>query len=467
MSNVSAALMSIILSKNRFSIQKGEARRVAEVAIGPSDTEIIRAATQLGITHHTSRLPSLLRHYNKETKQSMCNLKDMIIDKLEHYTTRITIKHTNIPAQIVMDTSNGKTPEIQSLTSLRGVAAVMVMFYHLAHRHVGIGPFRTLLNHGYLCVDLFFVLSGLVMAMTYANDFRHGLDLTRFRVFIARRLARIYPLYAVVTLFWIALILSGKVNDIVPHYFWTAVLVNVVLIQNWVMTFSIVGNSWSVSAEMAAYMLFPWLARVTLFRGTGMALAAVAVGCAMLISVTMLPDWFVTLPAFGRTGPLDVFLGVGPGPLLRCLAEFTFGLVTFRICSNMNTKLWHCLSRLDWVVGAALIGLFMCPGSDLMDVALMPLLILVLLPEKGLLAKLLKSAPLYTLGVWSYAIYLIHVRTFRLTGLTQAFLTSHHVPGSGFLGVLVGSSVAIAAAAVLHYTIERPGRRVVRRLLGA
>jgi hypothetical protein len=84
MSDVSAALVSTVLPKHGFELRKGDARRVAEIATGPSGPEIIRAATQLGITHHTSRLPSLLRHSNKETKQSPRNLKDMIIDKLEH-----------------------------------------------------------------------------------------------------------------------------------------------------------------------------------------------------------------------------------------------------------------------------------------------------------------------------------------------------------------------------------------------
>jgi peptidoglycan/LPS O-acetylase OafA/YrhL len=389
------------------------------------------------------------------------------IHLIRNYIAGITLNKIKVPEQLVINTSGGKNSEIRCLTGLRGVAATMVMFYHLAHRNVGYGPFRILLNHGYLCVDLFFVLSGLVMALTYAEDFRDGFDRTRFRVFISRRLARIYPLYAVITLLWLGLIFSGSVHDVLAKNFWITVMVNVVLIQNWVMTLSIVGNAWSISTEMAAYTLFPWLARVTLFRGKGLAVAAVGVGCAMLVAVTMLPDWFVTMPVFGRQGPLDVFLGVGPGPLLRCLAEFTFGLVVFRICKNINTTLWHSLSRFDWVVGAALVGLLMCPGTDLLAVALMPLLIIALSPEKGLLAKLLQSVPIYSLGIWSYAIYLIHVRVFRLTTHFIDFLTSHHIPCGGFLGVLAGSSVAIAAAALLHYTIERPGRRTMRRLLGA
>ena len=55
-----------------------------------------------------------------------------------------------------------KPTEIKSLTGLRGVAACFVVAYHYFNMSNGLGLFKPLLLHGYLCVDLFFwYLAGL------------------------------------------------------------------------------------------------------------------------------------------------------------------------------------------------------------------------------------------------------------------------------------------------------------------
>ena len=62
--------------------------------------------------------------------------------------------------------------EIRSLTGLRGCAAVMVMLYHFSLSvPVDTLPLESLLHNGYLCVDLFFVLSGFVMAYSQTGLF--------------------------------------------------------------------------------------------------------------------------------------------------------------------------------------------------------------------------------------------------------------------------------------------------------
>ena len=50
-------------------------------------------------------------------------------------------------------------PRYEILDGLRGVAAVFVLIYHLCETHFGLGAVHPL-NHGYLAVDFFFVLSG-------------------------------------------------------------------------------------------------------------------------------------------------------------------------------------------------------------------------------------------------------------------------------------------------------------------
>jgi peptidoglycan/LPS O-acetylase OafA/YrhL len=79
------------------------------------------------------------------------------------------------------------THRYDTLDTLRGVAAITVMLFHLASRQ----KIEQLLPHGYLAVDFFFILSGVVLAHAYEGRFGQGLDV---RGFVIRRLIRLYPL---------------------------------------------------------------------------------------------------------------------------------------------------------------------------------------------------------------------------------------------------------------------------------
>ena len=80
-------------------------------------------------------------------------------------------------------------PHFQILDALRGVAAVIVVFFHLAEP-LSTNHFDNVVNHGYLAVDFFFLLSGFVIG--YAYDDRWG-KLT-IGGFLRRRFERLQPL---------------------------------------------------------------------------------------------------------------------------------------------------------------------------------------------------------------------------------------------------------------------------------
>lgn len=92
-------------------------------------------------------------------------------------------------------------PEIRALTGVRGVAALLVVIYHWAMPYMPQGSvaFR-LFGRGYLFVDLFFVLSGFMMALNYGHLFENHVRWPAIRFFFLRRFARVYPLYFVVML---------------------------------------------------------------------------------------------------------------------------------------------------------------------------------------------------------------------------------------------------------------------------
>ena len=78
-------------------------------------------------------------------------------------------------------------PIYHSLNGLRGLAAIIVVLFH-AEAFFG----RQIAPGGYLAVDLFFVLSGFVIAHAYDHKFAQGLPAFTF---IRHRLIRFYPLY--------------------------------------------------------------------------------------------------------------------------------------------------------------------------------------------------------------------------------------------------------------------------------
>ena len=84
-------------------------------------------------------------------------------------------------------------PHYEILDGLRGVAALLVVFYHIFEglSFAAGGTLITTINHGYLAVDFFFILSGFVIG--YAYDDRLGKTMSLGN-FFKRRLIRLHPM---------------------------------------------------------------------------------------------------------------------------------------------------------------------------------------------------------------------------------------------------------------------------------
>ena len=80
-------------------------------------------------------------------------------------------------------------PHYEILDGLRGVAAIIVVAFHLLEAHAA-NAFTQIINHGYLAVDFFFLLSGFVVG--YAYDDRWG-KMSCWD-FYKRRLIRLHPM---------------------------------------------------------------------------------------------------------------------------------------------------------------------------------------------------------------------------------------------------------------------------------
>lgn len=172
-------------------------------------------------------------------------------------------------------------PRYEILDGLRGVAAVLVVVYHLFETYFHGGPDQPL-NHGYLAVDFFFVLSGFVIG--YAYDDRW--DRMSTWNFFKRRLVRLHPMVIFGTLFGALLFYFGACPDfpiigetspwmvlIVMLWGFTMIPMGTGMdIRGWGETNSLNGPAWSLQWEYFANVLY-----ALIFRRLGKAALAVCV----------------------------------------------------------------------------------------------------------------------------------------------------------------------------------------------
>ena len=346
--------------------------------------------------------------------------------------------------------------EIKALTGLRGVAALYVVFFHANGMHAFPAMVRPFVSHGYMAVDLFFILSGFVMAMTYGGLFQDGFSLKKFKHFLLLRLARIYPLYILVTLVtavMITTVLSEtyRFDDNVLR----ALPFNLTMTHAWHLAYSIVPPSWSISTEWAAYLLFPGSVLLAMGLPRRFALLGLAAAFAVLAAVAFGPYWMIHTRHF--PGQLNVVHSYAPGTTLRCLASFYIGLVAYRFRERIP-------ARAAAPLVAAALFLLCFRATDLWLIAVFAALIMALSHDRGVIARLLQSRIAYWLGLVSFALYLVH-------DLVQKIIFKSF-PVWGFdLGlsptawVYVSIAASLGIAALAHYYYEKPSRRWARALI--
>ena len=100
-------------------------------------------------------------------------------------------------------------PRYELLDGLRGVAAVLVIWYHF-FEGFATSPTDQMMNHGYLAVDFFFVLSGFVIGYAYDDRWRRGMTAGRFML---RRVIRLHPMVILAVLLGaVSYIIQGSVR---------------------------------------------------------------------------------------------------------------------------------------------------------------------------------------------------------------------------------------------------------------
>jgi peptidoglycan/LPS O-acetylase OafA/YrhL len=280
---------------------------------------------------------------------------------------------------------------MSSLDGLRGVAAVAVMMFHFDYFFLPQASLRDwlpFLNRAYLGVDVFFLISGFVMAHVY------GLRLCRdrranWRDFAALRFARIYPLFALTTLIMVVIHALSAAPLSWVSLSTRSLTLQPLLLQIWAPGLSWNYPSWSISTEAAAYAVFVFSAAPLLAGRHARIMGAVCIGVLAALSLS-------------NGGRLHVFNGLPA--LLRTLAEFSLGVLLYRAHLNRS----HHAPHVALLLAAGCAALALATGWDLPIVAVFAYLIYAVVNGDTLPSRLLNSAPATAVGAWSYSIYLWH-----------------------------------------------------------
>ncbi len=309
------------------------------------------------------------------------------------------------------------------------------------------------LASGYLGVDIFFLLSGFILSHVYHDDFK--LDFRqRYKNFMISRIARIYPVHAFILVFYIAYLtvaqLAGFKNDPVRFDEYVELLKQLFLIHAWGFSDYLNWNvpSWSISVELFAYLLFPFL--IVEFRQDKLMWRLVR----LLLSFIGLG-----LLCYYRKG-LNFSLDYG---LVRIFFEFNIGCALYGIAKSdvISIRTWNWVFNLSI---AALIIYFLFDVPPIYE-ALFEVIITVficgLFKGKGTIQKVLGSQIMFYLGEISFSIYMSHWLVFRMFANISDRLPS--IFNDTFAAVTTVIILTLIISHLLYTYVEMPGRKYIRK----
>ncbi len=307
-------------------------------------------------------------------------------------------------------------PHYEILNGLRGVAALMVIWYHVFEAFAT-SPIDQKFNHGYLAVDFFFILSGFVIG--YAYDDRW--DRMSKKDFFKRRLIRLHPMIVMGTVLGVItfLIQGGEQWDgtkVSLSMIMLAVLMHLFLIPaapgagaevrgNSEM-YPLNGPAWSLFFEYIGNILYALFLRKLSTKALTVVVALAAIGLASFA--------VFNLSGFGHLGVgwsmLDHNL---LGGFLRLLFSFSVGLLMSRKFKPLKVK------GAFWISGLAVIVLLSLPhignGESLWTNGLYEAItVIVIFPILVYIGASGKTSDKFTsdickfLGDISYPLYMVH-----------------------------------------------------------
>jgi len=292
--------------------------------------------------------------------------------------------------------------KIEELESIRGIAALLVVLFHMPIWDPRLHDIR-FIHNGYYMLDLFFVLSGFVMNLNYGDRLHNVSDLTRFQFL---RLGRLYPVHLLFLLVavgttgagWLATALglnvpsggSGFKDATLAAFIEQLLLIHSLGFFKIAHPFNL--PSWSISVEFYTYLVFGITCLISLY--------------ALRLSVfVVLSGAALVLLAFDGSS-IASFSGI-----LQCLAGYFLGCLV----ASFAARHPQALPRGSTFAAVAAMILFLYvkknPQFDIAIFFLSALLIMAVVCSKDDFAKgIWRHKSLRFLGLISYSISVVSQR---------------------------------------------------------
>jgi peptidoglycan/LPS O-acetylase OafA/YrhL len=346
-------------------------------------------------------------------------------------------------------------PHFEILDGLRGVAAIAVVAFHFFEAHSGGNVFKQVLNHGYLAVDFFFMLSGFVIG--YAYDDRWPRMSTWD--FLRRRLVRLQPMVVfggavgALTYYFQA---SGAFPMIATVPVWKLLLVLLACVlmiplapsisstmRGWGDTYPLNSPTWSLFFEYIANIFYALVLRRVNSK---------MLGVITLLSGGLTLHYLFSEPRADLIGGWELNLSQMRIGFTRLLFPFLAGLLLFRLrwLPRIRQGFWVSSLVLFALLAWPRLG---TPSAMWPNAAYEALCVLVLFPlivAGGAGSELegsLSRAICGFLGRISYPIYVVH---YPFVYLYFALLSKGH-GGLGTAAALFAAIVILSYAALRCY----------------
>ncbi|TPM36598.1 acyltransferase [Mesorhizobium sp. B2-3-5] len=389
------------------------------------------------------------------------------------------------PSHAVVSTHAGTIAgeRFQVLDSWRGICALLVAVFHFPTASAISQSGFT--GSSYLFVDFFFVLSGFVIAGSYANRLSQPAQVARFALV---RFGRIYPLHLLMLAafagFELLRLLLPALHGTGAALFTEgfdlkSLLANLLLLQGVGFEDRLTWNapSWSISTEFFAYLLFAGVVFVAGARAWIWFVAAAVTAPLFLLGFS--------------THHMDVSYDFG---FIRCLYGFSLGalLAWFQHDSIAGARqiLARSGPRANWtlaeIVMIAVIVVFVSLAGDndfgIAAPLVFALALFLFAHEGGWISAVLRAPFMLTLGALSYSICMVHLfvqaRMINLAGLVERELGFDLVgdivlrdqPATGFGTGWAGTTAiamlvaTIAVSGITWRLVEIPAMTWFRRL---
>ena len=392
-----------------------------------------------------------------------------------------TLHPPHKPVRFALEIRPGAIPmQLRPLTSIRFVFALLVVLGHGLDflKHTGVtrnwpAALLTVISHGYLGVNFFFVLSGFILAYSYQTRLRQRNDCFEFWW---TRFARIYPAYLFAFLVFLPTGIFSAWRLGQPRLALVTAAFQLSLTQSWVPAAALEWNgpAWSLSVEAFFYALFPILfltthtyskRKLVLFLLSAYALSQIGalIGwCFGTRFATLINGilGFSTMSSEGRTLFSMYF------PLFR-LPEFMFGMalgILFTKVPPLPT-IWRHIALLVGCAGFGIAFVVIRPHvrpEMVTNGLMMPFLGLVLFGLAYSKSRLFNHPSFVLLGDASYSLYLLHIPVWSWMQRIDSHLT--HVQTSvpiTFFIIYLTSAICLSLFSLK--VIEIPSRQFIRR----